>query len=163
MEVGATQTQVFLTDDPRSVHRLGVGAPIPAGFDPKSNGGTDALRRKLIGRRPTKEMPDKQQQQQQQKRGATEDDSDDDVGRSALGATKRKKLNNELREMKGMARKQVIVGGAHEPEPMGKLPPQAQQQGGPPDISAQPQDPGIAAVSLSKKKKKNKKKHAQKK
>jgi hypothetical protein len=79
---------------------LGVGASIPANFNPKSHGSTDALRRAMLGgRKPTKAMP--QSEKQQQRKTVAPDDSDEDTGRSALGGTKRKiSVGKELRKTK---------------------------------------------------------------
>lgn len=79
---------------------LGVGAPIPTNFHSNHHGGTDVLRRTMLGgtRKPTKPMP---QSDEQQGKASQAEDSDEDIGRSALGGIKRKKsIGSNLRKTK---------------------------------------------------------------
>jgi hypothetical protein len=121
---------------------LGVGAPIPANFNPKSHGSTDALRRAMLGgRKPTKAMP--QWEKQPQRKVVAPDDSDEDTGRSALGGTKRKRsVGNDLRKTKIAKSEIPRERPASDKAELRSEPPQAVVEVG---------------NSISKKKKKNKK------
>lgn len=130
--------------------RLGLGAAVPSNYTEKAR--DDSLRRNMLGRKPTKALPETAK-----KRLTAADESDEDTGRSAVGSKRKRPVNNDLRKQKvhkasvvALAPKPAQTEQAAETAPVVKPVP----SGSPKPVAAAG---GPLSPSKKKKKKKNKK------